>query len=134
MASGERLSGDPSTRKLVLVVGRETQERREVANELMRRGHAAVICSGPPACVLRREEGCVLLNMADLVLMVAAPHHRDSDLERCAMSAKRALFAERSAIPVRADAAIAGTTNPHLLADAADAMLCDRPFPVADET
>lgn len=90
-----------ATRRLVLIVGPESAARDELASSLIEMGEAAIVCSGPPGCVLLREERCVLVDKADATVIM--PTHTASRevramLTLCAGGARSPIIVEPSVI------------------------------------
>lgn len=103
------------SRALALVVGRESPRRNELARALIERGRAVVLCPGPPGCVLLREDRCVLVDHADVVIQLvprAGTEARIAELRLCASQARRCLVANSTGAP-----------GPAAVADAVDTLM-----------
>jgi hypothetical protein len=77
-------------RSLVVVVGKDSEPRKELARELIDDGAAVVLCAGPPNCPLLRNQPCPLVETADgvVVMPTAAKDPRVvTGLLKCAESA-----------------------------------------------
>ncbi|MEX2556139.1 MAG: hypothetical protein WEB06_10950 [Actinomycetota bacterium] len=88
-------------RRLVLLVGPDSEGRRDLARALIEGGHSTVICSGPPGCVLLREDRCVLVDAADVTVIMPSHSSRrevTSALALCAREARNAVIVEPSLI------------------------------------
>lgn len=97
----EREEERPSYGALVLLVGPDTPEERELSENLISRGHSIVVCAGPPGCPLLRGDGCAIASVADAVIMMPS-EARDREtlacLSMCLDGARRALVVEPSAV------------------------------------
>lgn len=79
---------------LVVVVGSNTALRSQAAQELIADGYAVVLCAGPSGCPLLREDRCVLVDVADVVVVLPTTSHDrkvTSGLAMCAQAARRAV-------------------------------------------
>jgi hypothetical protein len=101
-------------RPLVLIVGSDSPRRQELAQSLIDRGRAVVICSGPPGCPLIRGERCVIVGTADaaIVLEPGTPSREIAvGLDLCSIEARRCVVGDpeagTSVLADRVDAALA---------------------------
>lgn len=87
----EATSNRQETGRIVLVVGADSSERTDAARSLIDKGQSVVLCAGPPACPLLRDEPCALVSVADAVVFMPAAKTSSravlSGLARCARSA-----------------------------------------------
>lgn len=101
-------------RTIVVVVGPQSKARTDATARFIDEGNSVVICAGPPGCALLREEPCVLVDVADaVVLMPRAAGNRqvEAGLSMCAKAARCAVVIDGSstaswpaeAIQVRVD-------------------------------
>ena len=60
-------------RTLTLVVGRRSRRRDELVSELIQDGDAVIVCTGPPHCILEREDRCPMVVVADRTAFSGTP-------------------------------------------------------------
>ena len=113
------MTSTPSTpdeaRSLVVVVGKESDPRRQLARELIDDGAAVVLCAGPPDCPLLRGQPCALLETADgvIVLPTASKDKRViGGLQHCAETAKISFVLDRTTIGESVGAMQVGISTP----------------------
>ena len=101
-------------RPLVLVVGNPSERRDQLAQTLIARDRAVVICNGPPGCPLIRGDHCPVVDVADLTVVLedqTSIRETAVGLALCATSARRSVSADvgagRDDIVERIDAALA---------------------------
>lgn len=88
-------------RSVVVVVGAESVARSEAARTFMADGNAVLLCPGPPACPLLRDDPCVLIENADAVVLIpgrARTRAVQTGLSMCAASAKCAVVVGDGAV------------------------------------
>jgi hypothetical protein len=89
------MQSDPA-RSLVLIVGAHSANRSSVASKLVREGSAVILCSGPPGCPLLRGSRCVLVEGADVTVMMPGTSHAPEVLSGralCSQAARHAIHA-----------------------------------------
>lgn len=120
-----RQAGHPARRALVLIVGRESRLRAMLAQEMIERGHSIVLCSGPPGCSLLHDDACVLVDRADVAVILPFPAESSARpfLQGCAASARRAVFVTQPPFATPAGSTIVGATSPDAIARAVDAAV-----------
>jgi hypothetical protein len=90
------MSADLRSRPLVLVVGSDASNRTNVARKLISDGSAVILCPGPPGCPLLRGSPCVLVEGAEVaVIMPGASRAPEvlSGLALCSEAARRVIHA-----------------------------------------
>lgn len=90
------MSMQDARRPLVLVVGTDSTSRSRVARELISNGSAVILCAGPPACPLLRGTPCVLVEGADVAVMMPGNSRAPEVLEGlalCSCSARHVVHA-----------------------------------------
>lgn len=78
---------------LALLVGADSALRRETARRLTEQGIGVVLCSGPPGCMLEREDRCVLLSATDIAVLLPGRSAAREQLAACAKAARRVIVA-----------------------------------------
>ena len=78
---------------LALLVGADSALRRETARRLTEQGIGVVLCSGPPGCMLERDDRCVLLSAADIAVVLPGRSTVREQLAACARAARRVIVA-----------------------------------------
>ena len=94
-------------RPLVTLVGPYSEDRVDLAREMIDAGSAVSLCSGPPGCPLLRGEACALLETANAtVLLPNASQDRKvtTGLMLCAQNAPGCIVIEPSTVGVRGSA------------------------------
>jgi hypothetical protein len=118
------MSADLGTRPLVLVVGSNSVNRTNVARKLISDGSAVILCSGPPGCPLLRGSPCVLVEGAEVaVIMPGASRAPEvlSGLTLCSEAARRVIHAGSY------DAGRASRVDPDAVAHDVSEALAGRP-------
>ena len=90
------MSTDIATRPLVLVVGSHSSNRTNVARKLISDGSAVILCSGPPGCPLLRGSPCVLVEDAEVTVILPGASRSPevlSGLSLCSQAARRVIHA-----------------------------------------
>jgi hypothetical protein len=94
-------------RPLVTLVGKYSDDRVELARELIDKGCAVLLCAGPPGCPLMRGEACALLEATDTtVLLPTDTQDRKvlGGLSQCAQNAPGCIVMEPSTVGIRGGA------------------------------
>jgi hypothetical protein len=90
------MSADPASRPLVLVVGSDSSNRTNVASKLIFDGSAVILCSGPPGCPLLRGSPCVLVEGAEVAVIMSGASRAPevvTGLALCSQAARRVIHA-----------------------------------------
>jgi hypothetical protein len=94
-------------RPLVTLVGKYSDDRVELARELIDDGCAVLLCAGPPSCSLMRGEPCALLESTDATVLLPTDTHEQKvlgGLSACAQNAPGCLVMEPSSVGIRGGA------------------------------
>lgn len=88
-------AGVRRSRTLVLLVGRDTDERTELARRIIEEGKATIVCGGPDLdCPLLEGERCLLVDAADVGVFMSVTDDRPrvvAALSMCARAVPKAL-------------------------------------------
>lgn len=124
------MKGLVMSRRLVLLVGPESATRDELASRLIDRGHSAIVCEGPPGCVLLQHDRCALTDVADVAVIMPNPSERrvvSTALTRCAAAARSTVIVAPTVVrnaPPRAEIADSSHSD-FVIETVNDAMLHD---------
>src|SRR5690349_18594743 len=94
-------------RPLVTLVGKYSDDRVELARELIDKGCAVLLCAGPPGCSLMRGEPCALLESTDSTVLLPTDTHENKvlgGLSLCAENAPACVVMEPSTVGIRGGA------------------------------
>lgn len=95
-------------RRLVLLVGGDTAEQRDLARGLIRRGTSFIACSLPAGCPLLVDDQCPLVELADVaVITPSRPSRHDVpvELSLCAQHVRALVVVEPAQPELRQHAA-----------------------------
>lgn len=84
-------------RRLVLLVGGDTAEQRDLARGLIERGASYVACSLPAGCPLLVDDRCPLVDLADVAVVTPSRpvrHDAVAELSLCAQRARALVVVE----------------------------------------
>jgi hypothetical protein len=114
------------SRRLIVVVGPDGDERTWLARGLMERGDAVVLCEGPPGCSLVRSDRCPIVDRVDGVVVM--PYAGDATREiaigltLCARAARCAVALEPSVVHMSSRAQRLFSTDPAVVGRVMDEL------------